>query len=475
MSSSSSSAPAAAPPASARHLPWVVASGGLNALFATLTFGSSVFVLYLNGLGMPKTAIGFMLSLFPFCGVVAPLIIGRVQRFGLKRTFLWFYGTRKFVMALLALAPWVLIRFGPQAMFAYAAAVTMLFALCRAVAETAYYPWAREFVPDAVRGRFMAIANVVALLCAALGILAASFVIRRGTGPERFLPVLLGACVFGFVSVLFMLPVPGGAPAAAAATDNGRHWHDMRAALADRNLRRSLAGMSLCTLSLASLTFLPLFIRERVGLPDDRIVLLDSVSMLGGLAASWLWGWAADRYGGKPVTLVAILCQGAVPLAWLAVPGLRLPFTVPVLLALLAGVFTAGNTIASLRWFLNHVVRPERSTAYTSVWYAWSGIVGGCAPLAAGRALDALKGANLRLGGLALEPFATLYAACGLCMVASTLVYRGVTSETPHRTRDFLRGILLHDLPRIVETTAFGLLAWCGLRTPQPPGGKEQP
>ena len=383
-----------------RRLPWVVASGGLNAFFAMLTFGSSVFVLYLSELGLAKAGIGFMVALFPFCGIVAPLLSSWVARFGLKRTFLVFFGARKFVIVLLVLAPWVGARFGASVLFAYAAAVILTFALCRAIGETGYYPWNQEFVPDRIRGKFSGISSVVTTLMGVLAMALASWVIRGGGGPARFAPLILVASVAGVISVALMVPVPGGAPIPPRA-NGATHRREMLGALRDRTFTSFMIGVTFAIFGLSTYAFLPLFIKEQAGLPAERIVLLDAAAMAGGLVSSYFWGWAADRYGGKPVTLVGTGVQGLVPVLWLFVPGVGPQgFAVGVGLAVVTGVASMANTIGSFRWFLNHVVPPEKSTAYTSVWYAWSGIAGGLAPLLGGQLLDACRTADLDVGGL---------------------------------------------------------------------------
>ena len=151
-----------------RYLGWFLTHHSLNAVFFMLTFGSSVFVLFLSDLGLDKARIGFLLSLFPFCGLVAPFISGAVTRFGLKRTYVTFDGVRKFVMLLMLAAPWVLGQWGMTALFSYTVVVLFIFAMLRATAETAYYPWSREFIPDAVRGRVGGMNNVVISLASAL-------------------------------------------------------------------------------------------------------------------------------------------------------------------------------------------------------------------------------------------------------------------------------------------------------------------
>jgi hypothetical protein len=54
-----------------RALPWALSSGVLISFFSFWTFGGSLFVLFLNELGLPKGRIGIVLALFPLCGLLA--------------------------------------------------------------------------------------------------------------------------------------------------------------------------------------------------------------------------------------------------------------------------------------------------------------------------------------------------------------------------------------------------------------------
>jgi len=82
-----------------RRLPWSVAHSTAGAVFCYFTVFGSVFILFLNELGLPKTQIGFLLSLFPFCGVLALFVAPMIARAGFKRTHIIFFGLRKFVVA----------------------------------------------------------------------------------------------------------------------------------------------------------------------------------------------------------------------------------------------------------------------------------------------------------------------------------------------------------------------------------------
>lgn len=67
-----------------RGLPWGIAFDTANSVYCQLTILGSLFVLYLNELGLNKTQIGALLSLFPFTALLAlhTMHVGFSQRQG---------------------------------------------------------------------------------------------------------------------------------------------------------------------------------------------------------------------------------------------------------------------------------------------------------------------------------------------------------------------------------------------------------
>ena len=147
-----------------QHLPWMLWANTLNVIFCTFTVFGSAFLLFLNELGMNKTRIGVLLSLMPFCGLIALFIAPIVAQFGFKRIFLIFFGIRKFVIGLLLLTPFIISRFGYPAALRWVGGIIFLFAFCRAVAETSSYPWTQEVIPNSVRGKFGGIQGIISTL-----------------------------------------------------------------------------------------------------------------------------------------------------------------------------------------------------------------------------------------------------------------------------------------------------------------------
>ena len=157
-------------------LPWSIASNAANSLFSQFTFFGSVFILFLNALGMSKSEIGFLLSLLPFSGLLSLVFASFAARFGYKRTYTSFWAARTVSAAFLIATPWVVMRYGPQIAVYYVGAIVALFAICRAVGITAFFPWVQEYVPNSVRGKYTATNNIFATLAGLVSVSIAGYV-----------------------------------------------------------------------------------------------------------------------------------------------------------------------------------------------------------------------------------------------------------------------------------------------------------
>lgn len=391
-----------------RGLRWSIAGDSANTIFVEFTFFGSVFILFLDALGLSKGQIGLVLSFFPFAGLVAPLIAPWVARFGYKRTFVTFWGVRKFFTALLLLTPVVLALFTEQTAVLFVALIVALFALCRAIAETGKYPWSQEYVPNQVRGKYSALSNVCTTLVGIGAVAAAGYVIEYNIDLSGFMWLIGVGVLSGLLGVWAYSHIPGGAPLVYAQQSNRRN---LREAIADRNFRNYLLGIALMTLATVPMTsFLPLYMREEVGLRDGQVILLQNGLLIGGLLFVFIWGWAADRYGSTPVMLSGVLLRLFLPALWLLMPQqspASLYFALGI--AFLQGVANMGWGIGSGRLLFVSIVPPAQKGDYMALYYAWIGVMGGLSQLVGGWILQSSQGLAVELPGLALNPYSPLF------------------------------------------------------------------
>ncbi len=423
-----------------RSLPWHLAHGALTSIFFLWTFGGSVFLLFLSELGLPKGQIGVMLSFFPFSGLLALMFAPYATRIGRKRVFLACYGGRYFVIINLLLLPWILTHLGQSGGIAFVFGIMILVAILRALGETAYYPWSQEFIPNSVRGTYTAVFTALSTFASAAALLVAGAVVGAGTGLERYLWLIGLGTVIGLVGIIVMKWVPGGAPDPREGT-SASHYANMIEALHNPNMAAYLRGMGGVMLGSVLLTsFLPLYLKEQLGLPAGTVVILDTVVMVGGALSSILWGWTADRIGSRPVLMSSLAVGLLVPAGWLFLPRqIANPVIWCGLFYFLYGVVANGSSIGAGRLLFNGVVPQEKSTSYTAIYYAWMGLTGGTAPLLAGGILSFSAGMRAQFGRLVVDGHTLLFLLAFVLLVYGLVEYGQVAPDDIYSTRAAIR------------------------------------
>jgi len=372
-----------------RRLPWLIAGDTLNIAFVSFTFAGPVFILFLDQLGLGSAQMGFLLALIPFCGIVALFVAPLVTRYGYKRVFITFWGLRKLVFGLLLLTPAVLARFGSQGAFLWVAGVIFWFAICRAVAETGRYPWQQEVIPDSIRGKVSAVSSMSTTIAAILATTVAGLVIGAGVGLDRFMGLIAVGIVIGLLGVLAYSRMPAETCGGHDGRGSG-HLKGVQQALGDKNYLFFLGALGLAAIGADGvISFIPLFMKEEVGLGEGLVVLLSIGTYLGSLLTSYLWGWTADRYGSKPVMQFSLGLMLLLPVAWWLMPR-HSPASAPVAvgIAFVAGAATLGWQISWLRYLFVKATPRERKPSYMAVYYAWFGLASGLGPVLAGQILN---------------------------------------------------------------------------------------
>ena len=413
-----------------RRLPWLYAHAAGNSVFSILTFFGPVFVLFLNELGLPKSRIGFLLSLLPFCGLVAIVIAPAVARAGVKRVFVVCWALRKVVAGFLLTIPWIVGAYGTSAGFAAIAAIVAVFALLRAVGETAWYPWGQEIIPARIRGRVTGINNIASLLAGCVALVGGSWVIDHVEGLERFMLLIGVGVAFGVICVFCAFPIPGGGP---DRTRDTAHFEAMARALRDENFRLYLVYAALTLVTMQSLlgSFMPLFAKEEVGLAEGQVILLQVSSYVTGLVAGYAWGRLADRLGSKPMLVRSLVLVASIPVCWLAIPRHSIwSYPIGVAISALAGVAATGWWVSDQRLLYVNLVPPERRTEYMAIYYAWIGLIGGFGPLIVGSALDHLQGLRGSWWVLSFDPYSPLFLTALLLLGVSALLVVRLQCDT---------------------------------------------
>ncbi len=412
-----------------RRLPWSLAHLAFNNFFYTWTFGSSIFLLFLDELGLPKDQIGLLLAFFPFCGLLALFTGSIIARWGRKRIFLLGYGIRKPVMASLLLLPWVIVALGNQSALVFLSGVILTVAVLRALAETAFLPWYQEYVPNAVRGKYTSVSNIVLTISSVIALWSAGWLIAQSEGIRAYMILIGTGALLGLVGVFLMLPVPGGNPIPGEGSSR-LHWANLRRTLQDPVFRYYLGGMA-CFIfgSVMLVSFLPLFMKDNLGIPAETVVKLEIASMAGGALASVISGILADRIGSRKIMLPGLALTILIPPGWFAISAAApvngsattiLLIVASAVMFFLLGAFSSTASLGAGRMLYNEVIPVEKSTAYTSIYYAWAGLMGGVSPILAGKLLTS---ASQLPFGVFSSPSGGYHLLFGLSLVGFTAAF----------------------------------------------------
>ena len=421
-----------------RLLHWNHIRSAANTFFTQFTFFGPAFILFLNELSLNKSQIGLLLSFFPFMGAVSFILAPGVGRYGYKRTWLTFFGLRKTVTILLLFVPYVVARNGTQFALYYVGAIVLLFGLCRAISETALYPWLTELVPNAIRGRYNATQNLVNNFVGLIAVTVASFVVDSFSGPGRFTFLFAAGIIFGFVAVWASTFSPGGASTRGTEAENISQ-KDILKSLRDGNYRGFMIGLGLVTLATAPMfSFLPLFMREQVGLTDGNVILLQNGTLVGALSATYIAGWASDRYGSKPVMLSGLWLMLLLPLAWLMMPR-HVVASLPVALsiAFLQGIGTVMWGIGSSRMLFVSIIPIEKKAEYMGSYYALIGIIGGVSQLIGGRMLQGFSNLSGSFSFIVIDAYTSLFVLGFVLILTALILFRFIKADTSLGTGEF--------------------------------------
>jgi len=436
-----------------RKLPWLIAGDVLNIGFVLLTFAGPVFVLFLDELELDNAQIGFMLSLVPFVGMIAPFVAPLAPRFGYKRVFVTFWGIRKFFIAFLLLTPTLMIQFGANITFYWVAGIILSFALCRAIAETGSYPWKKAVIPDSIRGKFAAISSMSTTVASIIVITGASFVIDNGTGIGRFMTLIAIGISIGLLGVAAYSRMPAENPEQRQSTNTG-HLQGMWQALHDRNFLLFLGILGLATIGSSSvISFVPLYMKEQVGLSEGNVVLLSIGTYMGALITSYLWGWTADRYGSQPVMQFSLYMMLLLPTCWFLLPRHSyMSIALAMGIAFLAGIATLAWQISWMRYLFVNVMPAQNTSSYTVLYYAWFGFVTGFGPLLAGQILSLFPNFHATLWIVTVDAYTPLFILSLLLLSSALILITRLHSEDATTFKRFA-GMFLRGNPiRALET-----------------------
>jgi MFS family permease len=373
-------------PASMSRYQWLLVAL-LSANFGVVFFDRNVFS-YLTSFIQPDLhlsnfQIGNIASAFSFSWAIAGLCMGSlVDRFG-RRKLMLVSATVAFSMAS--------VLSGFASGFAWLLGARLLMG----IAEGGIMPITQTLiaveVPHARRGLAQGITQNFGanLLANTLGpVIIVWMAIRFGWRNAFFLAALPGIVMALLIAALVREPEM---PAHVPAPRQGR----LAAALADRSMLLCVAISTLLVAYLMVLfTFTPLYLIQVRGFDQRHMSWIMSSFGVASMAVAFLVPGSSDRFGRKPVILIASSLGLVLPLGLLFIGGTQL---LPLMACIAVGAALSGVFPLAMATIPSEIVGPAKTATAMSLTMGISEILGGVvAPSAAGKAAD-LKGLEATL------------------------------------------------------------------------------
>ena len=272
------------------------------------------------------TPFGFgCLAAIPFLAALAQLPTSYVlERFGhRKRIFIWSNLVHRALWLVIALVPWVL---PPASRGVALMSLMTLSSVLAHVATPAWVSWMADLVPGRLRGRYFSrrvqLGQFVGLVVTVLVGYAMDRADQAGNLLLPCLSILLGiAAIAGIVDILMFCRLPDLVNRPARA--NLSVWELVRHPLANQNFRRFLGYSFLMTFGTGFMgQFLWLYLFDVLKMSNTRAnILLMCVPLLVTTVSYPFWGRLVDKFGCKPVMLVAGILVVNGGSAWILVQG----------------------------------------------------------------------------------------------------------------------------------------------------------
>ncbi|MFA6186171.1 MAG: MFS transporter [Phycisphaerae bacterium] len=432
-----------------KRLPWWFAAGMLDNVRISLVFGP-VFVLFLDAIKIGKAGIGVLLAMPLLFQAVSIFAVPLVERLGYKKSCLIFFSVRTSILFGLLLTPLFLQMFGIGGAFLWVAFIMLVFSISFAIGLTAGGPWGLEVLPTNIRSKIIAINTFLCGAVVILGTWFAGFWLSKSKGLPGFMFLIATGAFVGLFAVASHAMFPGGGKI-KKQTHSTEHLKNMLDALKDGDFLRLLVGIGVFIFIVQGVaSFIPLYMKNLVGIDNSRVVYLGIWQNAGILLAVYFWGWCADRFGGKPVFITGIMFHIFLPVLWYLIPRHHgdTSYYIAAVVSFLTGLMCVAYLIGIDRYFFLTAMPHDKKTSYYAVWFGWTGLLAGLGPIVVGLALKWCApldniAANLHIR---VDSFLPVFLAHMLLPAIGMYIFRNIKRDSELTTTQFV-GQLFQSMP----------------------------
>lgn len=430
---------------------------GLNNAFLFATFNALSFqivigspmVLYAKTLDASATVLGIIAGMMPLLVIFQIPAAHYVSRVGYKRFVYAGWGMRVMFIFGMALVPMTYAFLNATTRLALLLLLLFAFNLSRGISSCAWLPWITSLVPAAVRGKYLAgdagCVNLASFGC----LLLAALCLAGNPHPWQFAILFGFSALMGAASLVFLKRIPDVTPAEEERGSKAPvPWREMIRYAPFQKLLRMVIAWSMAYGGMTA--FVVAFLKIEVGMSEAAILLVSSVSFLGGLSSLWILGFRLDRLGSKPVLTFSFIAWLLVLGGWGLVAGKVFAPKLGVILALQFAMGLLAALVAMSNTRLAMVLVPTMGRShFFAIFSVLSNLSLGLAPILWGLLLDAVGEWRIAWLGLEWNRFTTFFTAVTAVMLVALLLARRLEEPQAASLEVLLREILIQSPQRV--------------------------
>ena len=302
-------------------------------------------------------------------------------------------------------------------------------------ASPLWLSWMGDYLPHQGLNKFWGLRHSSQQWTAALALLANSlFFFKSGVDVRTaFVAIIALGALLGVTDILFFLRV-SEPPLKHAA--EGRLWDALAGPFRQRNFRGYIYYT--CFWNLAAMVgspFISMYLLEHVGMDLFHVLLLWTISWVGGAVLSNRLGMLAERFGQRPVLVMCTAFKGINMLGLLVCPANpTVAFWVLAPIFMIDAFLNAGILIANNGFLIKNSPRENR-TMFVAAGTGFAGLVGGLASIVAGAAIAATDGWSYVLAGTTYVNFHVMFGISLMLRLTAAGLATRISEPTSATTR----------------------------------------
>jgi len=414
-------------------------------VFNTVSFSivlGAPMLLYFKGLGASGTVIGIVAALPALLNILQMPAARFVEQIGYRAFVLRGWSLRSVFILGMAVVPLL-----PAAIDAPTRMALMLFLLfayntSRGISVCGYLPWITQWIPEAVRGRYISGDQLCGSVATVMTLLMTAAYLRGEKTESVFAAVFFGSFVAALISLLFLRRIPDVPPPQRDGDARRVPWKEM--GLYPPFFRLLVYNVIIFSALAGSGVFWVPCLRDQFGLSDTQILLFGSLtSIVAAVSLLWL-RHVVDRVGSRPVLALANVMLALHFAAWAALAARLMPLTWWSILLIqpASGLGLAALNVGNQRLAMSTVPEMGRSH-FLALFSVVNGLTLGILPVAWGVALDSLAGWRHGWERLEWNHFSVLYLALVLLAITAQVWHTRLTEPRAMTTEEFFRELLV--------------------------------